>query len=131
VNLLLDTHIWLWLLEEPNRIALGAYKQIESATELVLSAASVWELAIKTQLGRLNTNLAVAELRQEILQEMAAKELVVTAAHALTAASLPLVHKDPFDRMLVAQASIEGLTLVTADALMRRYGGAQIWAGNG
>lgn len=129
MNLLLDTHIWLWLLEQPNRIPASALVQIESAAELVLSVASIWEIAIKVELGRLKTRLDAAELRKEILSEMVARELLINADHALAATRLPQIHKDPFDRMLVAQAEVEGLALVTADAQVQRYGGALIWAG--
>lgn len=130
MKLLLDTHVWLWLLEQPSRIGQSAFKQIDGASELVLSAATVWELAIKAQLGKLGTKSSVAELRSEILREMAATELAIDAKHALAAAQLPMVHKDPFDRMLIAQAQIEGIVLVTADAEVMRYGGAMLWAGN-
>lgn len=69
------------------------------------------------------------EIRLEIVRELAAQELHITPEHALLAAVLPVVHRDPFDRMLVAQAQFEGLTLVTADAQVRLYGGNQLWVG--
>ncbi len=130
MRLLLDTHVWLWLLDQPKRIAEPVFKQIDEASELLLSAASIWELAIKDQLGKLGAKTTVAELRDEILREMAATELAITASHALVAAHLPMLHKDPFDRMLIAQAQFERVALVTADADLLRYGGDMLWAGN-
>jgi PIN domain nuclease of toxin-antitoxin system len=129
MRLLLDTHVWLWLLEQPNRIDDHVFKQIDAASELLLTAASIWELAIKSQLGKLGAKTNVAELRDEILREMGATELAITAGHGLVAAQLPMVHKDPFDRMLIAQARCEGVMLVTADATVLRYGGDILWAG--
>ena len=130
MRLLLDTHVWLWLLDQPKRIAEPVFRQIDEASELLLSAASIWELAIKAQLGKLGAKSTVADLRNEILHEMVATELAITASHALVAAQLPMIHRDPFDRMLIAQAQFEGVALVTADADVVRYGGDILWAGN-
>jgi PIN domain nuclease of toxin-antitoxin system len=130
VRLLLDTHIWLWLLEQPSRVPPSVFAQISDATELVLSVATTWEIAIKKQLGKLQTKAGAADLRDEIVREMAATELAILGPHAIAAGQLPLVHKDPFDRMLVAQALVEDLILVTADAQVLRYGGAMLWAGD-
>ena len=130
MRLLLDTHVWLWLLDQPKRIAEPVFRQIDEASELLLSAASIWELAIKAQLGKLGAKSTVADLRNEILHEMFATELAITASHALVAAQLPMIHRDPFDRMLIAQAQFEGVALVTADADVVRYGGDILWAGN-
>ncbi len=129
MRLLLDTHVWLWLLEQPTRIDEHLFRQIDEASELLLCTASIWELALKDQLGRLGAKTNVAELRDEILREVAATELAITARHGLVAAQLTMVHKDPFDRMLVAQAQCEEVTLVTADANVLRYGGDILWAG--
>jgi len=128
VRVLLDTHIWIWLLEDPQRIAAPVLQQLEAADTLVLSIASLWEIAIKTELGKLEMTASPEAVRDEILHEMRAKELVINAAHAFGAARLPRLHKDPFDRMLIAQAQIEHLILATADAAIRQYGGAVLWA---
>jgi PIN domain nuclease of toxin-antitoxin system len=130
MRLLLDAHVWLWLLDQPNRIAEPVLEQIDEASELLLSTASIWELAIKHQLGELGAKTTVAELRDEILREMAATELAITASHALVAAHLPMLHKDPFDRMLIAQGQFERVAFVAADAALLRYGGDMLWAGN-
>jgi PIN domain nuclease of toxin-antitoxin system len=129
VRVLLDTHIWIWLLEDPQRIAAPVLQQLEAADTLVLSVASLCEIAIKTELGRLEEMTASPDaMRDEILHEMRAQELVIHAAHAFGAARLPKLHKDPFDRMLIAQAQIEHLILATADETIRQYGGAVLWA---
>jgi PIN domain nuclease of toxin-antitoxin system len=128
VKLLLDTHIWIWLVQEPDRIAPQVLKQIDQAEALLLSAASVWELAIKAGLGKLRTVGGAQALVGEIVRELSPTELAISSEHALLAASLPALHKDPFDRMLVAQAQAAGVPLVTADEQVRAYGGATVWA---
>lgn len=129
MNALLDTHVWIWLLEEPSRIAEPVLQQLEAADTLVLSVASMWEVAIKKELGKLAMKSSLEVMRDEILREMHASELAIQTAHALGAARLPKLHKDPFDRMLVAQAQVEDLVLVTADETVRQYGGSVLWAG--
>lgn len=125
---LLDTHVWIWLLEDPSKLAEPILRQLETADALVLSAATIWEIAIKAELGRLVMKGTPAALRDEILRETHANELTIEAEHALCAAQLPKLHKDPFDRILVAQAQVEHLVLVTADEIVRQYGGAVLWA---
>jgi PIN domain nuclease of toxin-antitoxin system len=94
----------------------------DTDNELVFSAASVWEIAIKSALGRADFPYDPTLLRRGLLDN-GYEELSVTSAHAVTAASLPPIHKDPFDRMLVAQAIVEGITLITADARVAQYPG--------
>ena len=129
MNALLDTHIWIWLLEDPSKIAPPALRQLETADTLTLSAASVWEIAIKTELGKLSMKASPEAVRAEILRVIQATELPIQSAHALDAARLPKLHKDPFDRILVAQARVEHMVLGTADEAVRQYGGAVLWAG--
>jgi PIN domain nuclease of toxin-antitoxin system len=129
MNALLDTHVWIWLLEDPSKIAPPVLQQLEAADTLVLSVASMWEIAIKVELGKLAMKASPEAVRHEILHEMQASELAIQTMHAISAARLPKVHKDPFDRMLVAQAQVERLVLVTADDSIRQYGGAVLWAG--
>lgn len=125
---LLDTHIWLWLLESPTKIASPVRTALEAADELVLSVASVWEIAIKVNLGKLTVRRGVEAAREEMLTAIGARELGITSAHALTAANLPPLHRDPFDRILIAQAIVEGLVLVTADEAARQYSAPIQWA---
>jgi PIN domain nuclease of toxin-antitoxin system len=125
---LLDTHIWLWLLDSPTKIASPIRTALGAADELVLSVASVWEIAIKVKLGKLVVQGGVDAARQEMLTAIGARELAITSTHALAAADLPALHRDPFDRILVAQAIVEGLVLVTADEMVRQYSAPTQWA---
>ncbi len=118
MSLLLDTHAVLWWLGG-DRLAQAAVDRIaDPATLVAVSAASVWEAAIKAALGKLELP---APLSQALADE-GFEPLAITVAHAEMAGDLPPLHRDPFDRMLVAQASIEGLTLVTRDPQFERYG---------
>lgn len=118
MRVLLDTHIFLWFLSDDKRLKSRARNHIEAADEVYVSAASVWEAAIKTRLGKLNAQAAV--LAAEIVG-VGFLELSVRAAHAIALQTLPLLHRDPFDRMLVAQAISESLHLLTADVQLARY----------
>ena len=118
MNLLLDTHVALWFFNDPARVRETAYDAIEDGDNLVhLSAASVWESAIKEATGR----LTVPEPLESAASAAGFVELPVTWGHARAAAALPLVHTDPFDRMLVAQAAAENLVLVTRDPRVAAY----------
>ena len=119
MNLLLDTHVFLWWVVEPSRLSDEARAEIADTGALVhVSAVSAWEISIKRALGRI-------ELRDEEfaygMRENGFTELPVTAEHGLAAGALPLLHRDPFDRMLVAQARCEKLTLVTRDREIFAY----------
>ena len=120
MNLLLDSHAFLWWLAEDPKLSAGARKAVADPLSVVhVSAATVWELSIKAALGKLD--LDGADLVEEI-GENDFIELPMTARHSLAAANLPRHHEDPFDRMLIAQAKIEGLTIVTRDPEFRAYG---------
>lgn len=126
---LLDTHVWLWSLTEPNRLNAGARALFtDPGNELLLSAASAWEIAIKFSLGKLPLPEPPA---QYVASRMAAQRITplpISHAHALAVASLPPHHSDPFDRLLVAQSQIEGCHLVTADPRLKPYSFLSIWA---
>jgi PIN domain nuclease of toxin-antitoxin system len=129
VKLLLDTHVWLWMALEPGRLQTSARAALLDAdNELFVSAATIWEVAIKTDLGKLELPIALADLVATQTGPGVAESLSITAEHALTLAALPRHHRDPFDRMLVAQAKAEGMTLVTADEALRAYGVPILWA---
>lgn len=119
MKLLLDSHAFLWWLVEDPRLGAGAKQAIADPSSVVhVSAATVWELSIKASLGKLDlggTNLC------EVIEENAFLELPMTARHARAAAALPRHHDDPFDRMLIAQGHIEGLTIVTRDPAFPAY----------
>jgi PIN domain nuclease of toxin-antitoxin system len=122
VRFLLDTHAFLWLLAGDERLPVSARTLVDRAAAVLLSSASVWEAEIKRAAGRLDTPpIAAAAGRGGI------DILAITAEHATVAAHLPLVHRDPFDRMLVAQARVEQLVLVSKDDVLRRYGVPVTW----
>ncbi|HYT10359.1 MAG TPA: type II toxin-antitoxin system VapC family toxin [Mycobacteriales bacterium] len=118
MSVLLDTHVLLWWLEDDKRLSLPARDAILAAEEVRVSAASVWEIAIKRALGRLD----VPADYLDYVEQTSFRPLPITFQHADLAGALPRHHDDPFDRMLVAQARIEGLTLVTADRRLGDYG---------
>lgn len=121
MRILLDTHILIWGAVEPERLSDTAVALIEDrGNDLAFSAASLWEIAIKTARGRADFRIDAGIVRQGLLDAGYA-ELAITGAHAAGVASLPPIHKDPFDRMLVAQATVERMTLVTADPVVAKY----------
>jgi PIN domain nuclease of toxin-antitoxin system len=124
VRLLPDTHILLWTVAESRRLSAAARALIgEPDNELTFSSVSLWEVAIKAGRGRDDFRIDVGSLRRGLFNNGYA-ELVVTSAHAAALATLPPIHKDPFDRMLVAQAIVEGFTLLTSDPTVAKYPGA-------
>ncbi len=123
MKFLLDTHLLLWAAGQPDRLSAAAARLIASqANELLFSAASIWEVAIKRGLGRSDFQADPRLLRRGLLDNGYA-ELPILSNHVVAIDSLPPLHKDPFDRLLVAQASVEGITLLTADTVVARYPG--------
>ena len=122
MKLLLDTHILLWALADDPRLTPAWRQALEEADHLYISAASVWEIAIKRALGKLTIDGDPAQAARDA----GCLELPITWAHARTAGELPAHHADPFDRMLIAQAHVDGLTLITADRAFAAYGVAVI-----
>jgi PIN domain nuclease of toxin-antitoxin system len=123
VKLLLDTQILLWAAGQPEHLSAAARRQLNnSGNELIFSAASMWEIAIKNALGRIDFRVEPRVLRRGLLDN-GYSELPITSEHAVNADGLPSLHKDPFDRLLLAQALVEGITLLTADAQLARYRG--------
>lgn len=123
MKLLLDTQILLWAAGEPARLSASARKLLnDRRNELLFSAASLWEIAIKNNLGREDFRVEPRLLRRGLLDN-GYTELPVTSQHAVSIEGLPPLHKDPFDRLLLAQATSEGITLLTADARLARYPG--------
>jgi len=114
--ILLDTHTVLWLVSAPEQVSAAAREQIADSTrEVMVSAVSAWEIAINTQLGRLNGEPLLSAW-PDIMAAMAVTELAIEAADAVLAGRLAWNHRDPFDRMIVAQAARRGLTIATRDA---------------
>lgn len=119
--LLLDTHVFLWLQTQPERLG-GHLPLVEDRrTELLLSAASSWEIAIKHGLGRLQLPEPPELYVPDRMRLIGARALAIEHAHALAVSSLPPLHRDPFDRMLVAQAGVLGATILTADPAVAQY----------
>jgi PIN domain nuclease of toxin-antitoxin system len=121
VKLLLDSHVLLWAAGQPDKLPGRARSLLDDpANALIFSAASLWEFAIKQGLGRDDFRVDLHLLRRGLLDN-GYSELAVTSAHAVAVDLLPSLHQDPFDRMLVAQALVEGVTLVTADPQVAQY----------
>lgn len=123
MRLLLDTHAFLWWRTNDRRLTPAVRSAIVAADVVFVSAASAWEAGIKAALGRLR----YPDTIEAGVESSGFEKLSITLAHAERAAKLPRHHSDPFDRMLVAQAEIEGLTLVTKDRALSHYGVAVIW----
>jgi len=123
MKLLLDTHLLLWAAGEPQRLSKPARSLIDNPdNELLFSAASLWEVAIKRGLGREDFRVDVRLLRRGLLDN-GYEELPIISDHVVATESLPSIHKDPFDRILVAQATVEGVTLLTTDSVVSRHPG--------
>ncbi|HET8898960.1 MAG TPA: type II toxin-antitoxin system VapC family toxin [Rhodanobacteraceae bacterium] len=128
MRLLLDTHAFLWAVAEFGGLSSLARKSIQdSRNELFVSAACAWEIATKFRIGKLPGALPILQGFGAILHRLQAVDLPVTREHALRAGSYKHEHRDPFDRMLVAQAEIEALTLVSKDRALRQFGVELLW----
>ena len=123
MKLLLDTHLLLWAASEPDRLPEAAATAIaDEGNELYFSAASIWEIVIKGGLGRDDFEVD-ANLLHRGLVDNGYAELAIASSHAIAVSALPSLHKDPFDRMLVAQATAEGIELITSDERLAAYPG--------
>ena len=123
MKFLLDTHLLLWAAAEPRRLSKQARALIDNPdNDLLFSAASLWEVAIKRGLGREDFKVDARLLRRGLLDN-GYGELPIISDHVVAIDSLPPIHKDPFDRILVAQATVEGVTLLTVDSVLSQYPG--------
>jgi PIN domain nuclease of toxin-antitoxin system len=121
--LLVDTHLLLWAAGQPQKLSRKARRLLEDAgSQVWFSAASLWEVAIKHALGREDFHVEPQRLRRALIDN-GWRELAISGEHALATLNLPPIHKDPFDRMLIAQAHVEGVTLATSDEVVARYPG--------
>lgn len=118
MRLLLDTHVVLWLMKDDPSLSTDARAIISAATEVFVSAATLWEIAIKSSTGKLDVN---AERLVERISEAGLSELPVTFKHGIASGKLPFHHRDPFDRLLVAQAITEPMNFLTADPQLKSY----------
>jgi len=130
VRLLLDTHVLLWLWLEPERLRQDVIDAVTDASnDVLVSVASAWEISIKSELGKLALPGPAERWLPAKLATSAIRVLPIEINHALKAGALPSHHRDPFDRMLVAQAIVERMQLVTADEAIVPYGAPLLWAG--
>jgi PIN domain nuclease of toxin-antitoxin system len=128
MRLLLDTQVFLWLQLEPERVAAGALELLTTGSnEVLLSAASSWEIAVKYALNKLPLPEPPREYVPTRMRRDRIDGLPISHLHSLHVATLPMLHRDPFDRLLVAQARVEEATLVTADARIGAYEVATLW----
>lgn len=128
MRILLDTHAFLWWITEDSRLSVGARECIsDGKNTLLLSAASGWEIAIKVGLGRIELPRPISGFLGEQLRENRIDVLPIQMSHALRVQELPPLHRDPFDRMLVAQAQLEKLPILTSDAWIPRYDVEALW----
>ncbi len=131
MRLLVDTHCWLWQLSEPERLPETIRRLItDRSHEVYLSTACMWEIVIKQRLGKLTLPEDVGTFIPSRMDDMGHIALPIIQAHVLQLSSLPPHHKDPFDRILVAQAVAEGMKLITADTQLKRYDVDLLWAGS-
>ncbi len=122
VRLLLDTHAFIWRVSRPDRLSDDANQLIDDpANDVLVSSATAWEIATKTRLGKLPGGEAIAAGFAQAVDDVRAVELGITSTHALLAGAFDVDHRDPFDRMLAAQASIEGAVLVTRDPAFEAF----------
>lgn len=127
---LLDTSVWLWALSEPDRIAKPVRdKFVANVDELFLSVASAWEVVLKHAKGKLSLPEPPASYIPSRMAFLGLRSLPVSQGHVLEIAALPLHHGDPFDRLIIAQARVEEMTLLTADRAFRKYDVPILWAG--
>ena len=128
MNLLLDTHAFLWWVAASGELSRKAKSAIGSArNECFVSVASGWEIAIKVSLGKLRIEGALDRFLPEQLAANGFRALAIDLKHAARVATLPFHHRDPFDRLLVAQALEEDLAIVTADPVISKYGVSRVW----
>ena len=127
MRLLLDTHTFLWFIDDSPRLSSNAKSLLESDNDLLLSTASLWEIAIKLSIGKLRVPQPFAPFVRQQLSINAIDILQIDTAHLAIVSTLPFHHRDPFDRLLVAQAMIEQLPIVSADIAFDRYSTKRLW----
>ena len=127
MRLLLDTHTLIWWATDDSALTSRARDRIAGSEEDLVSAATAWEMAIKVSLGRLPSAFDLVTNFEDSLRSRGFQVLAISAAHGIRAGLLPGPHKDPFDRMLIAQAQAENLAIVSSDQIFDRYGVRRVW----
>ena len=125
---LLDAHSVIWALDDPSKLGPAAVTALQDpANQLLLGAGTMWELGIKTALGKLMLSLPFRKWMDKAMADLGLTVLPITLDHAEGQTGLPFHHRDPFDRLLAAQALVEGIPVVSADAVFDQYGVNRIW----
>lgn len=128
MKFLLDTHVFIWAIASPERLSRRAIDVLRATgNQLYLSSATPWELATKFRIGKLPQAARVLDDLESLAGDLLAKQLPITHAHAMRAGLLEAAHRDPFDRMLAAQAQLEGMRLITRDEAFQALGVEVIW----
>jgi PIN domain nuclease of toxin-antitoxin system len=128
VRLLLDAHAVIWAVDDPSRLSLPAATALrDSTSEVLIGAGTIWELAIKTGLGKLALSLPYRPWMSQAIADLGALILPITVEYADVQAALPHHHRDPFDRLLIAQAQVEQVSVVSADPAFDLYGVRRLW----
>ncbi len=127
MKLLLDTHAVLWAVQSPEKLSRTAVGLIEGENDLLISIASLWEIVIKTSLGKLSLGSPPEQAFPEILEALHAEILPVAVEHLCALAQLPTLHGDPFDRLLIAQSICENAPVLTADPVFSQYPVPVVW----
>ncbi len=127
MRLLLDTHTLIWWATDDSALTSRARDRIAGSEEVLVSAATAWEMAIKVSLGRLPSAFDLVTNFEDSLRSRGFQVLAISAAHGIRAGLLPGPHKDPFNRMLIAQAQAENLAIVSSDQIFDRYGVRRVW----
>lgn len=127
MKLLIDTHIFLWFINNSPQLSTDAKAIIESDVDVLLSIASAWEIAIKSSIGKLALPDSYDRFIPQQVKQNAIKILPIKMTHLAVVANLPLHHRDPFDRLLIAQAKVERVSIVSADVMFDNYGINRIW----
>ncbi|MBW3538956.1 MAG: type II toxin-antitoxin system VapC family toxin [Planctomycetes bacterium] len=128
MRLLLDSHTLIWAVDDPARLTPRSTAELQnSGNDLLLSAATIWEIAIKVGLGKLSLSMPYRQWMSQAISDLGLSVLPITVEYADRQAGLPFHHRDPFDRLLVAQAQVEGVAVVSDDSIFDQYGVPRLW----
>ena len=128
MRLLLDAHTLIWTMDDPSRLSPTAAKAPRDlSNDLFLSAGTIWELSIKVGIQKLTLSLPLEQWIHRAIADLGLQELPIRVRHAAAQAELPQHHRDPFDRLLIAQSLVESLTVVSSDSLFDQYGVTRLW----
>ena len=128
MRLLIDSHVIVWWVDRDNLLSSDAHAAVaDPSNDLLISAATIWEISIKTSLGKLSLSLAYRQWMDQAIQNLRAAILPVTVEYADVQAGLPQHHRDPFDRLIIAQSTVEQIPIVSSDPVLDDYGVNRLW----